>query len=176
MEDSFINWYSSEFPNEMYLDGLEDWEERTAVLERLEASGRITGWGTGWYLRLGSSDRLTIIASICRTSIGCEFASSPHNPFRWSSLPEYMTLELLRDLEIGGDAVFYRLSIQLQTGEMRDSYSIAFSFRNTGIQINLFTNDEPASEDQLDLLVEIAQLQYAKLQSMPLSDEFVGYW
>ena len=110
---------------------------------------------------------------IYRTTLGRLVSAPPY----WKPPSEDFETEFLRDLEIGDseNAALHRNS-WFRYGVSSYVQIVEFSFRNILVRLYFYTTDESASEEQLDWLVGIAHLQLTKLQSMPLSDEFVGYW
>lgn len=174
LEDTYSFSHSRQYTNEEYLENMPSWEETQKWQEWLDASGRITGWYV-WYesRELGYRERIGIEISIYRTTLGPLVST----PSWWNSPPDSYERELLRDLEIGdsNNAALHRISWIGNGVDLYQQY-VRFSFRNIDVWLSYMTTGEPASEGELDWLIDISQMQLAKLHSMPLSDEFVGYW
>jgi hypothetical protein len=175
LEESYSFWFTEEAPNDEFLVGLATWDEIQAWSEWIETSRRIVGWRNAYVSNeFGDRMPLRIEADVYWTLEGRQYADA--RAAELTSWPVGVAYEELRDLEIGEGAVLYRLSWESGIGEMVYQHSIKYSTSNVGIWIALVTYDEPASDDQLDWLVDIALMQFQKLASMPLSDEVVRFW
>lgn len=163
LDDPYFLSYSYENSNEIVLLG-QTGETRENTLEWIEETGRVSGWRWTIDVVAGRSGYYLYAAlDIHRTSEGARY-----DMVDAASWPGY-----LRDLALGDGGYLQYSTSEQQDGEIRHSYSVVFTSKNIAVLMQASGSDP---EDLLEWLTDLALMQLSKLQSMPLSDEFVGYW